>query len=289
MNLHLELAKYEIEQDLLAKAVQQLKKCLDIDYSITMKQVQVEVTEDDDPANFQRPQDKIIKFLMQKLSLKTNLYGGDPDNAQDQIILDVENAKTARTQKMRETLLDRALKALQEFEEPVYGLESAKDLVEEEIVEEKKVFHLKNIKERKQRVLIATEMAKLAFEENLVDLAFDAGTLAVKDEWDPIKDHDLIMAQSESHTILAKCYVEYLLEEEIEIGHKELVTLDDDQDERDFTNEDRVRFQEQKVRFTEHIIKAIKLGSQASQTWLMFNGAVEFWNNYLPVFKALGF
>lgn len=81
MNLHLELAKYEIEQDLLAKAVQQLKKCLDIDYSITMKQVQVEVTEDDDPANFQRPQDKIIKFLMQKLSLKTNLYGGDPDNA----------------------------------------------------------------------------------------------------------------------------------------------------------------------------------------------------------------
>lgn len=48
----MELAKYEIEQDLLAKAVQQLKKCLDIDYSITMKQVQLELTEDDDPANF---------------------------------------------------------------------------------------------------------------------------------------------------------------------------------------------------------------------------------------------
>ena len=107
-------------------------------------------------------------------------------------------------------------------------------------------------------------MAKLAFEENLIDLAFDAATLATKDEWDPIKDHDLIMAQSESHAILAKCYVEYLLEEEIEIGHKELVTLDDDQDERDFTNEDRVLFQEHKVKFTEHIIKAIKLGSQSA-------------------------
>lgn len=43
-------------------------------------------------------------------------------------------------------------------------------------------------------MLIASEMAKLAFEENLIDLAFDAGSLAVKDEWDPIKDHDLIMA-----------------------------------------------------------------------------------------------
>lgn len=132
-------------------------------------------------------------------------------------------------------------------------------------------------------------MAKLAFEENLIDLAFDAATLATKDEWDPIKDHDLIMAQSESHATLAKCYVEYLLEEEVEIGHKDLVTLEDDQDERDFTNEDRALFLEQKVKFTEHIIKAIKLGSQSGQTWLIFNGAVEFWNNYLPIFKLPGF
>lgn len=104
-------------------------------------------------------------------------------------------------------------------------------------------------------------MAKLAFEEYLVDLAFDAATLAVKDQWDPIKDHDLIIAQSESNLILSKCYVEYLLEDEIEIGHKDLVTLEDDQDERDFTNEDRAKFLEYKVRFTEHIIQSIKLGS----------------------------
>ena len=143
-------------------------------------------------------------------------------------------------------------------------MDAAKDLVEEEIEEEKKKFHINNIKERKQRVLIANEMAKVAYEENLIELAFDAATLAVKDEWDPIKDQDLIMAQSESHAILAKCYVEFLLEEEVEIGHKDLVTLENDQDERDFTNEDRTRFQEQKVKFTEHIIKALKMGSQSS-------------------------
>jgi hypothetical protein len=227
--------------------------------------------------------------LLKKLDLKTNLYGGDPETVQDQIILDVENAKTTRNGKMRETLLDKALKALQEYEEPEYKPDPSKDLVEEEILVEQKNFHLRNIKERKERVLIATEMAKLAFEEALVDLAFDSATLATTDEWDPIKDHDLIMAQSESHAILAKCYVEYLLEEEIEIGHVELVTLDDDQDDREFTNEDRARFQEWKVKFTEHIIKAIKLGSQANQTWLIFNGAVEFWNNYLPIFKQPSF
>jgi hypothetical protein len=132
-------------------------------------------------------------------------------------------------------------------------------------------------------------MAKLALEENIVELAFDSATLAVKDAWDPIKDHDLIIAQSESHAVLAKCYVEFLLEEEIEIGHKNLVTLEEDQDERDFTNEDRIKFHEWKVKFTQHIIEAIKLGSQAGQTWLIFNGAVEFWNNYLPIFKQLSF
>jgi len=44
VNLHLELAKYEVKQDFLSKAVQQLKKCLNIDYSITLKAVQVEIT-----------------------------------------------------------------------------------------------------------------------------------------------------------------------------------------------------------------------------------------------------
>lgn len=64
VNLHLELAKFEIKEDLLPNAIKQLKKCLDIDYSITLKAVQAEITPDDDPANFQRPQDKLIKFLL---------------------------------------------------------------------------------------------------------------------------------------------------------------------------------------------------------------------------------
>ncbi len=95
---------------------------------------------------------------------------------------------------MRETLLDKALLALKEYEEPTFKLDSSKDLVEEEINEQKKSYHLNIIKERKQRVLIANEIAKLAFEELLVDQAFEAATLCVKDNWDQVKDHDLIMA-----------------------------------------------------------------------------------------------
>jgi hypothetical protein len=57
-----------------------LRKSLDIDYSITAKQIPGDLKEDDDPSDFQRPYQKVLKFLLKKLQLKTNLYGGDPDN-----------------------------------------------------------------------------------------------------------------------------------------------------------------------------------------------------------------
>ena len=122
------------------------------------------------------------------------LITGDPETVHDQIILDVENAKTTRNQKMRETLLEKALRALNEYEEPEYKLDPKKDLVEEEITEEKKKFHLRIIRERKERVLICTEMAKLAYEEELTLLAEESASLAVKEEWDVTKDKDLIIA-----------------------------------------------------------------------------------------------
>jgi len=37
-----------------------------------------------------------------------------------------------------------------------------------------------------------------------------------------------VIAQSECHFILAQCYVENLLEDEIEIGFKELITVEED-------------------------------------------------------------
>ena len=132
--LHLELAKFEIEQDFLSRASLQLKKALIIDYSEVAKNISLELTEDDNPDDFARPYDRALKFLLKKLSLKTNLYGGDPDSMHELIILDVENAKTTKNSKMRETLLDKAIKQLMEYEEPEFEVLPEQNLVEEEIV-----------------------------------------------------------------------------------------------------------------------------------------------------------
>ena len=101
-------------------------------------------------------------------------------------------------------------------------------MVEEEIKEAERAHFLKNIRERKERVLVSAEISKLAMEEWLVEVAFNSATLAVAGEWDPQKNPELIIAQSSSHFILAQCYVEYLLEEEIEIGYKDLITIEED-------------------------------------------------------------
>ena len=66
-----------------------------------------------------------------------------------------------------------------------------------------------------------------------------------------------MIAQSNCHIQLAKCHIEYLLEEDIEIGHKDLVTVFDDQDDREFTEQQKEKYSDWKNKFCEHIIKAV--------------------------------
>ena len=82
-------------------------------------------------------------------------------------------------------------------------MDSDSNLIEEEIKVAQKKFHLQNVRERKERVLVAAEIARLALEENIVELAFEAATLAVSSDWDVQKNTDIIIAQSGSHIILA--------------------------------------------------------------------------------------
>jgi hypothetical protein len=146
----------------------------------------------------------------------------------EQTIIDVENAKGSKSAKMRETLLEKALKSIIEYEQPEFYVDPTRDLVQEEIEEEQKKFHLKCVKERKLKTLLASEISKLALEENLIDIALDAGQNCVAAEWNPSKDTEQVISQSEAHYVIASCYVEYLLEEEIEIGYGELITCDED-------------------------------------------------------------
>jgi len=48
-------------------------------------------------------------------------------------------------------------------------------------------------------VLLCAEICTLAIDELLIDLAMTSATLGVVETWDPIKDADLVIAQSTCH------------------------------------------------------------------------------------------
>ncbi len=100
---------------------------------------------------------------------------------------------------MRQMLLDKAVKALQDFEVPEFELKPDQNLVEEEIVAAKRKFMLQQVRERKERVLICSEISNFAMEEMLVQLSFTAASLGTAETWDAMKDADLVIAQSNCH------------------------------------------------------------------------------------------
>lgn len=73
------------------------------------------------------------------------------------------------------------------------------NLVEEEILLARKKFNLQQVRERKERVLVCAEISTLAIDEMLIDITMAAATIGLAEAWDPLKDADLIIAQSTCH------------------------------------------------------------------------------------------
>ena len=107
-----------------------------------------------------------MHFMLQKLELRQNIYGKPPDTVMEQMVLDVENALHAKNPKMRETLLEQTLSALQNYKEP--EMMPGDGFVEEEIKEQEQKWLTKMERERKNRVLLGTEVAKLCLEDGLI-------------------------------------------------------------------------------------------------------------------------
>lgn len=194
--IYLELAKFEIEQDFISKAEEQIRKAMLIDYSLAKDKLQIELREDDEPGDFQREFERVLERLKKCIDLRLNIYG-EPDSEIDQMILDVENAKNTSNMYLRETLIDKVLQQLLEYSEPEFELtdEEEKELTPEQKEAEEIKFKKNLLKDKKQRMLLSSEIASIAFDCNLVEIAFEAGKLSVKEEWDPHKDREQVISQ----------------------------------------------------------------------------------------------
>lgn len=125
--------------------------------------------------------------------MKLNIYGS-PETKLEEIMADVENAKTTKNTYLWETLLDKTLNELINYAEPEFDIDPAWNLVPTEVEKEKKDHAYKLKKEMKLRVLISIEVSELAFKEGLIDIAELAAKQCLKREFSVQKDLALVIA-----------------------------------------------------------------------------------------------
>lgn len=124
----------------MTKANELIWDALLIDYSVAKEKLQVQLEPDDDPNEYQRQFETLILQIKQKLDMKLNIYGGNDRSKLEEILADVENAKTSKNQYLWETLLDKVLNELQNYTDQEFELPPDSNLVKEEIDKRQKEF-----------------------------------------------------------------------------------------------------------------------------------------------------
>lgn len=73
LNFHLELAKSELFDDATFKAAEHIRKALRLDYTIPLAKVKNHLKDDSDRSLYQRPYEKYLKSLLDKINLKLTI------------------------------------------------------------------------------------------------------------------------------------------------------------------------------------------------------------------------
>jgi hypothetical protein len=198
--IHMELAKYELEQGFIAKAESQISKASALD--ATNFKLPTTANEHENPKSLQRPYERMLFPISKKLELKKNIYK-EPERLFEQALLDIENARNMKNQAARETVLKKAAdKILKDFE---LQEKMEDDLVEEEKQEKAKIKKFQSYKDLKLKFLISGDLADVAFDTQLFDLALSMAEFSLSHEWDVNKEPELIAMQANSHFIIARC------------------------------------------------------------------------------------
>eukprot|EP00742_Colponemidia_sp_Colp-10_P008157 GILJ01008813.1.p1 GENE.GILJ01008813.1~~GILJ01008813.1.p1 ORF type:complete len:2651 (-),score=491.70 GILJ01008813.1:182-7681(-) len=353
VQLHLELAKCEMQLDFLSKAQAHITKALALDPTIPQEQLTLQLLPGEDPAPFLRPLDRYIVPLAHKLQLKLNIYG-DPDLLEDQALLLIEQAREAEGA-VRATLLRRALQMLetsiqQELSaveqavaqavgrasqaaapdvpsEPVAvatgsvvvaaadkskrkgrGNESAREDLSERGGQAREAVKLHEVegaervkqngiwlKRRRERSFLLGSIAKLALAEQLLEVAGRAADLMLEgSSWDPLREKDLVILQSEVHFIRVEVYAAVVSDYYIELGttsteqHFESILFEDDDEPiqpEPLPESEKSLVLAAKKQVLRHLVEGMRLAVAAHQPWLIQNAAIQLWNKHLHLFR----
>lgn len=124
----------------------------------------------------------------------------------------------------------------------------------------------------KRRKLLVSEIARLSFEWDLNDFAKKATELVLADNWEVKNAVEMIIAQGHACLYLAQIKIDELYQLNLE---PLLVEEGEGEEGR-----------EKKGEVTAFLKRSLDYALTAQQNYLIFNGAVCLWNNFIHVFRV---
>ena len=106
VNFHLEIAKNDIADDFLRRAEEHINKAIHLDYSTVRSKLNVEVDEREDPGFYQRPYERMLIMLSDKLRLKRDIFAEPKDNV-EKTIMELESIQNTKSENTRIEILNR--------------------------------------------------------------------------------------------------------------------------------------------------------------------------------------
>jgi hypothetical protein len=284
--MHFELAKFNLESDLLQEADKHLIRALTFDYSIPLGKINPKPGEH--IAYLQRNLEQYLVYLKRYAGTKLNIYN-EPDNIIDKIIFQLDTIKTSKHEEARLETIGQCIKLAKQYSPLDFYYDESKDLVEEEVNELRAKHELKIYEDKKHFTNACVELARLSYQFDCYNEAIEINTKLKEFEstWNVTKDVDQIIALAECKLVSSQCYNELLLNEGIEVGTQEIVNFNDNSKQLEET--DKERFNNWKQALLNHIKEAVRLALSVQQYWLVFNCAIQLWNMYLPIFQAPDF
>jgi hypothetical protein len=266
---HVELAKCDQAQDLLAAAAGNTTRSLSLDYPSSAADVVAS-------GGYTRAWDKEIKPFHYKLAMKMSLFA-PPDRLEDKAMLLIEQARAAKDSSIKSGLIERALVLMAKFEAPSdRNDENAEKPLAGEAVDRR--FTSDGVK--REHCTLWCDLAKVAWTVHLVRPVLMCASAVQQITWDEKgADKDMILQQAQVHFIEAEARLLRLRTDGLEPG-KELPTASADAlpSVAAATNKRRADAIKERDFVAAALIAGVKKGLLLAEYWLCHNGAVLFLN-----------
>ena len=203
-------------------------------------------------------------------------------------MIDLWNVVGQKSENTKIDILQKCLGNLVNIVEKDYDYEDAKrrSLVPEEIAQEVIKHKQLNLRLFKKKKLLGAEIAELAFEWEINEVAENASEFVVVEKWEPSNSMEMILAQVKCLYFLGQLHIDYLVKENYEVAFLNPTFIEeDDKSKEELSEAQKEEVLKRKRAVFKYFSRGIELAESIKQGWLIFNGAIYIWNNFLHIFK----